>query len=274
MPEIDGYSDILSPEMRAAWPVLSATVRRLRGSLVGGTALAVKLRHRESFDLDYMTTVGFSGQRLARRLMDASHLPCTVAHARTDSLHASVSGVAVQIFRTPHRGTNPGHVKQLAPPTAIDGLRVAALPDLLAMKLDVIMYRPKLRDYIDIAAIDRSGIFTIEDGLRFHAERYGTAAYGFDAESIVRLLESPGQLAPDRVFEHSQDEVLAYLEERSAAVRTTMSQEQPASPAGKSAQPTLRPSVRTAGVRCNAWMPIARARCCLPKGHGGHHRSA
>ncbi|MCY3967287.1 MAG: hypothetical protein OXF21_01795, partial [bacterium] len=68
MPAIDSYEDVLSSNLREVWPVLAATVRRLKGSLVGGTALATQLRHRQSFDLDYMTTVSFSGRALLRKL--------------------------------------------------------------------------------------------------------------------------------------------------------------------------------------------------------------
>ena len=66
--------------------------------------------------------------------------------------------------------TTPVSLNSFKNRPVIDGMRVASLPDLLATKLDVIMYRPKLRDYIDIAAIDKSGWYGIEDGLRFHRD--------------------------------------------------------------------------------------------------------
>ena len=50
VPEIDRHSDVLSPEIRAAWPIVATAVKRLRGSLVGGTALTLTLRHRESYE--------------------------------------------------------------------------------------------------------------------------------------------------------------------------------------------------------------------------------
>lgn len=56
-------------------------------------------------------------------------------------MRARVNGVAVQVFRAPFRGANPGHVKTLKRPLKVDDLPVASLPDLLASKLDVLEQR-------------------------------------------------------------------------------------------------------------------------------------
>ncbi len=273
MPEIDRYSDVLSAEIRAVWPIVATAVKRLKGSLVGGTALALTLRHRESFDLDYMTSGTFSGKHLYRRLAKISRLPCDMIEAETDSMHAQVGMVIVQVFRAPHRGSRPGHVKQLRKAHSVDGMKVASLPDLLASKLDVIMYRPKLRDYIDIAAIDRDGTYTIEDGLRFHAERYGISMQSPDLDRILRLLESPGRLAPDRVFAESQHQTLEYLTKRAVDARRALGTLRASRHHHRHVNLQNRPSASRGRTRCGAWMPIARAYCCLPEGHQGHHRS-
>ncbi len=222
MSEIDSYRDVLSPQMRAAWPVVASAAARLQGSLVGGTALTLTLRHRQSFDLDFLVSEEFSGAHLFRRLNGLTDLPCDLEAAETDSMHARVGGVVVQVFRQPWRGANPGFLRELRKPTVIDGMRVASLPDLLATKLDVIMYRPKLRDYIDIAAIDRDGRYRIEDGLRFHAERYGVPPHGREPERIIRLLIKPGHLEPDRVFAAEQQETLEYLRSRAQQASTAL----------------------------------------------------
>ena len=99
---------------------------------------------------------------------------CRVVSRRRHVACGRYGGVEVQVFRAPARGYNPGHVRNLAAPIRVDGLAVASLADLLASKLDVIMYRPKLRDYVDLAAIDRAGPYRIEDGLLFHTRRYGS----------------------------------------------------------------------------------------------------
>lgn len=223
MAEVDAWSDILSPEMREVWPILQKATRRIDGYLVGGTALALHMRHRISYDLDYMTHKGFAGDRLARKFRDST-ADVEVDASGPDQMHARVKGVVVQVFRTPHRGANSGHVKTLKQPLEIDGLPVASLPDLLASKLDVIMYRPKLRDYIDLMAIDMAGPYTLEDGLSFHMQRYGTTPASNDAARIVQLLETPGELDTDPVFESRKDDVLRYLANRAADLEQRLHQ--------------------------------------------------
>ncbi len=277
MHEIDRYKKVLGEDLRTAWHILSATVSRLKGSLVGGSALATILQHRQSFDLDYHTPDRFSGEHLGKKLMRHANkhgLSCVIQHGETDKMTATVNGVGIDVFRTIPRGTNPGYEKQLAPHNILDGLRVASLPDLFAMKLDVIMYRPKLRDYIDIAAIDRSRILTIEDGLALHAERYGIPTYGHDATQILRLLKAPGKLSSERIFDAEADEKLAYLKHRAEEVSHAIARHKTPFTENKNKQPRPLPiDPVQAAKRCGAWMPVAQTRCQLPKGHRGHHRS-
>ena len=218
MPEVDAWADILDPKIRAVWPILASAVKNIRGSLVGGTALSIHLRHRQSYDLDFMTYESFSGEHLYRKLGSAADT-AVVDTASKDQMNAVINGVAVDVFMAPHRGIRPGYVKQLQKPRVVDGMRVASLPDLLATKLDIIMYRPKLRDYIDIAAIDMSGGLRIEDGLRLHIERYGTGMQSQVVDHIVDLIANPGKLTADRVFGHQAEDTLAYLRERVPSLR-------------------------------------------------------
>lgn len=271
--EIDKHSDVLSPQMRAVWPVVASATRRLKGSLVGGTALALTLHHRESYDLDFLAQQTFSGAHLFRKLDNSTDLPCELIKGETETMHADVAGVMVQVFRPEARGSNPGYVKQLYKPTVVDGMRVASLPDLLATKLDVIMYRPKLRDYIDIAAIDRAGTLSIEDGIRFHAERYGVPPHSKSPEDILKLLENPGQLDKDHVFAAQMPDTLRYLRTRAAEARAWLGTWRD-SVAGLDTDTTTNYLAASRGKqRCGAEMPIALAHCCLPQGHRGHHRS-
>jgi len=213
MSGLDDWSDHLSEEMREVWPMLAKAVGGLDGSLVGGTALAIHLRHRVSFDLDFMTLRPFSGQRISAALAKQTE-DIDISLAEDDAVHATLCGVAVQVFSAPHRGDNPGFVRNIRPPAPIVGLPVASLPDLLASKLDVILYRPKLRDYIDLKAIDDDGSYCLEDGLLFHMHRYGTRPSSRDLARIVDLLADPGHLEEDRVFDGARDATLAHLRTR------------------------------------------------------------
>ncbi|MXY08233.1 MAG: nucleotidyl transferase AbiEii/AbiGii toxin family protein [Rhodothermaceae bacterium] len=293
MAEIDAWSDVLSPEMRAVWPLLRNATRRIDGCLMGGTALAIHLRHRVSFDLDYMTNKGFSGDRLARKLKDVTD-DIEVHASGPDQMHARVNGVVVQVFRVPFRGANPGHVKTLKRPLKVDDLPVASLPDLLASKLDVIMYRPKLRDYIDLMAMDMASPYTLEDGLSFHMRRYGITPASNDAARIVQLLAAPGELEIDPVFQDRKDGVLRYLanrapdlEQRLHQMRRSHDNETGPEPPDRTRQVGLTatfdelvtahnrslsaPAKRNRS-RCRHIGKRTKKRCVLASGHRGSHR--
>ena len=278
MSDLDSYGDVLSPRIREAWPVVGRATARLKGSLIGGTALTVYLRHRESFDLDFLVHDKFSGQPLYRKLKglaESSGLSCDLRTAEPDSMHAMVNGIAVQVFSQP-RSSNPDQFQQLHLPLIVDGMRVASLPDLFAMKLDVIMYRPKLRDYIDIAAIDKSGMYRIEDGLRFHIQRYGIQQSSTIPEQILRLFEHPGRLEPDRVFADAEQETLEYLNTRALEAHEVFGSWRESTDIltlRDDSEARYRLSAPTRRKACGAWMPKARAYCIAPPNHRGHHRS-
>ena len=168
-----------------------------------------------------------SGPDVAARNWALTHLPVEALKQIRARRGYDAGSIAVTLdstirareFRAPVRGDRPGYVEPIGRSLSVSGMRVASLPDLFASKLDVIMYRPKIRDYIDIAALDSQSPYTIEDGIRFHTQRYGTSLHSPTLDRIVNLLEEPGALDGDPVFEPQKDEVLSYLLGRVFAVR-------------------------------------------------------
>lgn len=218
MSDLDRFRGVLAADVRSVWPKLAAAVAGIDGALFGGTALAIHLQHRQSFDLDYMTYDYFNGETLAERLAStATGMDVQVAAA--SQLRATVDGVVVEVFAAPHPSDDPTRIKPIAPATTIDGLAVASLADLLASKLDVLLWRAKLRDFIDIAAVDRSGFLRIEDGLLLHTRRYGTTLRSGVLDEIVEVLADPGVLASDPMFADEAAATLGYLADRAAILR-------------------------------------------------------
>ena len=66
-PQLPALAGILDEEMIRAWPIVSQTLAKLPGDLMGGTAVAVHLGHRRSTDLDYMARHSFDGYRLGQK---------------------------------------------------------------------------------------------------------------------------------------------------------------------------------------------------------------
>lgn len=141
---------LLLPELRPA--------AALGFALYGGTAIALRLGHRQSVDFDF-----FSDRPLDRHAMRAAFpfmAQATALQDRADTLTVLV----------PAGDAGPAHVKLSffgsigfgrvgEPDISSDGLlHVASLDDLMATKLKVILQRAEAKDYRDIAAMLGVGV--------------------------------------------------------------------------------------------------------------------
>jgi hypothetical protein len=112
--------------------------------LAGGTALALQLGHRVSYDLDFFSTTNPLGMversALARRLQSIT--PAVIKHEQDEQLYASVMGTEVSfIFQ---------HHPLLFPLTEINDLQLAHPMDIGLMKLSAIKDRGTRRDFMDL----------------------------------------------------------------------------------------------------------------------------
>jgi hypothetical protein len=84
------------------------------------------------------------------------------------TLHGRASGVRVSFleYRYP----------LLRPPREAEGLRLAALEDIAAMKLAAVAQRGSKKDFVDVFALGRR--FGLGDMLRFYGEKYRVADVG------------------------------------------------------------------------------------------------
>ena len=200
MTAIGDYSDVLNDNMIAAWPRVAAALEGLDCALMGGTAVAMVLRHRHSHDLDFMTLQPFDSRAVAAKLLSSAARAAYKDDDRPHIAKVAFDGVPVTVMRD-LRGFVEGHATQLADPSVVDGIAVGSVPDLMATKLDVIQHRRQGRDYIDIAAMDRAGACTIEDGLRYHKQRYAPTVTYEETLRIAQLATSPPPTDPDPAFD-------------------------------------------------------------------------
>lgn len=285
---LDGCAHLLARELRDLWPLAAVLARKTSGRLMGGTALALHLRHRASEDIDVMTFKDFSGTAMRRRMStylkeafpDGHSYRQEVLTDEQGGYYAIIGDIKVDVFQAkPTEGRLASQMKWMEQPIIVDGVPVGTVPDILATKLDVIMYRPKLRDYIDLAAIDRMTGYSLEDGIEFYRRKFG---YVEDPSvriirRIIGLLAEPGGVHADPRFEDQRADVFAHLERRSHDlidyIADTADQDvrrEPAESASDLGAP--RPGSGPSD-ECGAWMPRARALCVLGPDHRGAHRS-
>ncbi len=142
--------DILPAAQRQLWPELRP-IQQHGYVLYGGTAIALRLGHRQSVDFDFFSAQRVDPQRLRAALPFVRR--ATVRQESTNTFEVeTATGVKVAFFG----GLEFGRVGR--PQRTADGvIRVASLDDLMATKVKVILQRSESKDYRDIAAMLRAG---------------------------------------------------------------------------------------------------------------------
>ena len=140
MTAIEDYSDVLNDNMIAAWPRVAAALPGLDCALMGGTAVAMVLRHPHSRDLDFMTLQPFDSRAVAAKLLSSATRAAYKDDDRPHIAKVAFDGVPVTVMRD-LRGFVEGHATQLADTSAVDGIAIGSVPDLMATKLEVIQHR-------------------------------------------------------------------------------------------------------------------------------------
>jgi hypothetical protein len=168
--------DILPAAQRRLWPELAATPAQF--TLHGGTAIALRLAHRQSVDFDFFTPAPFE----PRHLLDA--VPylrgAVLRQSAGNTLTVSVDrGGPVQLSFFGGLGLG-----QVAGADIVDGPRfkVAALIDLAGMKAAVVTQRAELRDYLDIHALLTKAGISLPEMLAA-----GVAIYGAQFNPLLSL---------------------------------------------------------------------------------------
>ena len=176
--------DVLPEAQRALWPALAEIPDTC--VLYGGTALALRLGHRSSVDFDFFSSApvdfdalfGLSfvaGAEVLQRAADTLTVSTTYAGAMHPIKISFFGGIDIGRVGHPER-------------TADGVLQVASLLDLFGTKLTVLLQRVAAKDYLDLAAILRSGV-SLEDGLGAAAALYGNQFPAMDAVKALAYFD-------------------------------------------------------------------------------------
>jgi hypothetical protein len=135
----------LTPETRQAFQIAAALPFIQRYYLAGGTGLALHLGHRFSIDLDFFASapdaVGPDERSALRMAFDDPTLAISLDKDMT--FVASWRGVGVSFFQLTHYPLTQA-------PLLLEGVPVATIEEIGAMKLAAIMARGTRKDYIDL----------------------------------------------------------------------------------------------------------------------------
>jgi hypothetical protein len=160
--------EALGRSQRSLLPRLAPLARQHGFYLAGGTALALHLGHRRSVDFDW-----FREDPIDDPLRLAADLRTPDFCLETDrvergTLHGRASGVRVSFLEYGY--------PLLRPLLEVEGLRLAALEDIAAMKLAAVAQRGSKKDFVDVFALGRR--FGLGDMLAFYRRKYGVEDVG------------------------------------------------------------------------------------------------
>lgn len=182
--------------------------------LCGGTAVALHLGHRYSEDFDLFTPKSFDVEVLATEVNAIAARQVTDERRSRNTWHGIIDGVHVSCIR------------QVGIPLSsegcVDGMPLASLETLAALKLNAVAGRGERKDFIDVFSICRVSSWAVADLMRVSsrlmpsmndAHLLRSLTYFDDAEKtpMPRMLWACDWKEVRQFFEQG---VRAYLSER------------------------------------------------------------
>ena len=174
-------------------PVLEQT------RLVGGTALALQLGHRKSIDLDFFGTVDCEAEYLRESIAGIASV--TILKESPHIHIYIVDGIKVDIVNYKYPWLDDVVLEQ--------GLRLASVSDIAAMKITAIIGRGTKKDFIDIAFLLHH--FSLEEILHFYAAKYNDSSVFMAMKSLAYFDDAEADPMPDMFVNQSWQQVKAHI---------------------------------------------------------------
>ena len=177
--------DTLPAAQRALWPDLAQTPSHF--TLYGGTAIALRLGHRQSVDFDFFSPMTFEPRTL---LETVPYLKGSeVRQAAPNNLTVTVDRggpIQVQFFGNFNLG-------QVAVAESAEGpeIQLASLLDLGGIKAAVVTQRAEVKDYLDIFALMTEAKLSLPRMLAAGIIIYGDEFTPFDSLKAISYHDDP-----------------------------------------------------------------------------------
>lgn len=153
--------ETVTPETLELLKNLMKDERLIPFTLVGGTALALQIAHRQSIDIDLFSKEGFDASELSDHLK--ANYRFTPDFIAKNTLKGGINGVKVDFITHAYPdASEPLHVEEV---------RMATLEDIAAMKLNAIIGSgSRVKDFTDIAYL--SSYLSLKKMIQSYAAKY------------------------------------------------------------------------------------------------------
>lgn len=179
--------------------------------LAGGTAAALHLAHRYSYDLDFFTPRRFDAHAVMKKLKRVPEF--RLDRVTQGTVLGFVGNIQFSVFFYQY--------PLLFSTYDFRGIAVADLRDIAAMKVAAISDRGKKRDFIDLYFILREGKITIEEAIHMYGEKFGVLDANrihvirslcyfdeADAERMPRMIKNVSWLNVKKFFTAEQKKLM------------------------------------------------------------------
>lgn len=140
---------------------LMEDVNLLDFTLVGGTALALQIAHRDSIDIDLFNQQGFDVQEMGNYLR--GNYKFKQDFSAKNTLKGEIEGIKVDLITHSY----PNVLESLN----VENVRMATLEDISAMKLNAIIGNgSRIKDFVDIAYLSTK--LSLRKMVEFYSIKY------------------------------------------------------------------------------------------------------
>lgn len=154
------YYETIEPQTLELLRMLQEIPSLRKTRLVGGTSLALQIGHRKSIDLDFFGEVDADNDALTEDLKNLGNLMVLKASSH---IHVYLlNNIKIDIVDYAYPWLNEA--------IRIDGILLAGLTDIAAMKLAAITGRGTKKDFIDLYFLSKR--FTLSEMLSFYERKY------------------------------------------------------------------------------------------------------
>ena len=169
--------------------------------LVGGTALSIQLKTRQSEDLDYMRwqqgkndTLDIGWPAIQQELATIGEV-LDVQVAGFDQVLFIVDGVKISFYAAPRK-----RIASMREIPYLNNIRLADVESIGVMKMEAMMRRSKFRDYYDIYSILKNGT----DIHRLIPMALEHSGYKLKTKGLMAMLTNGDLFRKDEQFEQLQ----------------------------------------------------------------------
>ncbi|MBT9130963.1 MAG: hypothetical protein DDT42_01165 [candidate division WS2 bacterium] len=196
------YSKVLTLNTKKSLKEISSYKFLSDFYLGGGTALALHLGHMMSKDLDFFSTSDFNDSLIIQYLSEKNRFSLEKRDVQT----------IIGIFNTIKISFLKYSYLLLAPPLEFQGIKIAAIPDIICMKIEAISTRGSKRDFIDLYFALKNG-FSLSEALKLFETKYASVKYNMTHifKSLVYFTDADNEPPPIMIKKYGWDEIKTYF---------------------------------------------------------------